>query len=135
MVGDGDADLDARLSDELDKVNAAATPDVEPARELTVRVVDDAGELTAGASGWTWGLAAGIAMTWVRADARGAGLGRQLLAAFEDEARARGCTHVFTTSFTFQTPGFYERQGYAELFRWEDLPTRGTGDVHLRKEL
>jgi GNAT superfamily N-acetyltransferase len=135
MVGEGDAELDARLSDELDKVNAAATPDVDPARELTVRVVDDAGELAAGISGWTWGLAAGIAMTWVRAGVRGAGLGAQLLAAFEDEARARGCTHVFTTSLTFQAPGFYERQGYRELFRWEDLPTRGAADVHLRKEL
>ena len=55
MVGEGDAELDARLSDELDKVNAAATPDVEPARELTVRVLDDGGELAAGVSGWTWG--------------------------------------------------------------------------------
>lgn len=135
MVGEGDAELDARLSDELDKVNAAATPDVEPARDLTVRVLDEVGELAAGVSGWTWGLAAGIAMTWVRADARGAGLGAQLLAAFEDEARTRGCTHVFTTSFTFQAPGFYQRQGYRELFRWEDLPSPGAADVHLRKEL
>jgi hypothetical protein len=33
------------------------------------------------------------------------------LTAFEDEARARGCTRVFVTSFTFQAPGFYERHG------------------------
>lgn len=135
MVGEGDAELDARLSDALDKVHAAATPDVEPARELTVRVLDEAGELAAGVSGWTRGLAAGIAMTWVRADARGGGYGAKVLAAFEDEARTRGCTRVFTTSFTFQAPGFYARQGYGEMFRWEGLPTPGAGDVHLRKGL
>ena len=135
VVGEGDADLDQRLSDELDKVNAAATPGVDPARELTVRVADADGELAAGISGWTWGVAAGIGMTWVREDVRGTGLGAELLAAFEGEALSRGCTHVFTTSFTFQAPGFYERQGYRELFRWEDLPTRGAADVHLRKDL
>lgn len=134
-MGEGDAALDQRLSDELDRHNAAATSDVAPARELTVKIADAAGELAAGASGWTWGVAAGIAMTWVRDDARGTGLGSQLLDAFEAEARARGCTHVFTTSFTFQAPGFYERRGYRELFRWEGLPTSGRADVHLRKEL
>ncbi len=135
LVAEALPDLDQRLSDELDAVNAAATPDVPAARELTVRVLDDADDLAAGLSGWTWGVAAGIGMTWVRADSRGAGLGTRLLDAFEVEARARGCTHVFVTSFTFQAPAFYERHGYTELFRWEGVPTPDAADVHLRKEL
>lgn len=134
LVGDGDPALDQRLSDELDAVNAAATVGTPAARELTVQLHDEGG-LVGGLSGWTWGVAAGIGMTWVRADRRGDGTGSRLLAAFEDEARARGCTHVFTTSFTFQAPGFYERHGYVELFRWQDLPVVGEADVHLRKEL
>jgi GNAT superfamily N-acetyltransferase len=128
-------DLDQRLSGELDVVNAAATPGVAAARELTVQVLDDSGDLAAGLSGWTWGVAAGIGMTWVRASDRGHGLGATLLARFEDEARQRGCTHVFVTSFTFQAPGFYERHGYGEIFRWEGVPTPGADDVHFRKEL
>ncbi len=134
LVGDGDPDLDQRLSDELDAVNAAATTGTPAARELTVQLSDEDG-LVGGLSGWTWGVAAGIGMTWVRADRRGDGTGARLLNAFETEARARGCTHVFTTSFTFQAPGFYERHGYVELFRWQDLPVVGQADVHLRKEL
>lgn len=134
FVGDGDPALDQRLSEELDAVNAAATVGTPAARELTVQLHDEGG-LVGGLSGWTWGVAAGIGMTWVRADRRGDGTGSRLLAAFEDEARARGCTHVFTTSFTFQAPGFYERHGYVELFRWQDLPVVGEADVHLRKEL
>lgn len=134
-VGEADAELDQRLSDELDSVNAEATPGTEPARELTIKVHDHAGELAAGMSGWTWGLAAGIAMTWVHDASRGAGLGARLLAEFEDEARKRGCTHVFVTSFTFQAPSFYEHHGYRELFRWEDVPVAGSSDVHFRKEL
>ena len=134
-VSGGRPELDQRLSDELDRVNATATPGVAPARELTVRVLDAEGELAAGLSGWTWGVAAGIAMTWVREASRGDGLGRRLLAEFESEARSRGATHVFVTSFTFQAPGFYERHGYREIFRWDGVPTEGTADVHLRKEL
>ncbi|MDP5181520.1 GNAT family N-acetyltransferase [Blastococcus sp. BMG 814] len=135
VVADGLPELDQRLSRELDAFNAAATDGVAPARELTVQVLDASGELAAGLSGWTWGVAAGIGMTWVREDSRGDGLGAGLLAGFEGEARARGCTHVFVTSFTFQAPGFYARHGYREIFRWEGVPTPGAADVHLRKEL
>jgi GNAT superfamily N-acetyltransferase len=134
-VADGDPDLDRRLSHELDKVNAVATGDVGPSRELTVQILDESGQLAAGMSGWTWGVAAGIAMTWVRDGARGDGLGATLLTAFEKEARSRGCTHVFVTSFTFQAPGFYEHHGYREIFRWQGVPTPEADDVHLRKEL
>ncbi len=135
VVADGLPELDRRLSGELDKVNGAATEGVAPARELTVQVLDDAEQLAAGISGWTWGVAAGIGMTWVREEVRGDGLGARLLKHFEEEARARGCTHVFVTSFTFQAPGFYERRGYREIFRWEGVPTPDAADVHFRKEL
>jgi GNAT superfamily N-acetyltransferase len=74
-------------------------------------------------------------MTWVRDDVRGHGLGGRLLDEFEAAARARGATHVFVTSFTFQAPGFYERHGYREIFRWDGVPTAGEADVHLRKDL
>ena len=135
VVGGSSPELDRRLSEELDAHNARATPGTAPARELTVQVLDGADDLVAGLSGWTWGVAGGIAMTWVHPDARGQGHGAQLLRAFEDEARDRGCTHVFTTSFTFQAPDFYRRAGYRDLSRWDGLPTPGTADVHLRKEL
>ncbi|HEU5037380.1 MAG TPA: GNAT family N-acetyltransferase [Nocardioides sp.] len=134
-VADAVPELDQRLSDELDRVNADATRGTQSARELTVQLHDVAGDLAAGMSGWTWGVAAGIGMTWVRDDTRGTGLGGRLLAEFEDEARRRGCTHVFVTSFTFQAPGFYERHGYREIFRWEDVPVAGAADVHFRKDL
>ncbi|HWS35516.1 MAG TPA: GNAT family N-acetyltransferase [Actinoplanes sp.] len=133
-VGSADPALDQHLSDELDTFNAAATPGVAPAEELTVRV-EEGVELVAGVSGWTWGQAAGVGMTWVREDHRGTGVGTSALLAFETEARRRGCTHVFVTSFTFQAPGFYQRLGYRELFRYESVPTAGRDDVHLRKEL
>ena len=86
-------------------------------------------------SGWTWGEATGIGLTWVRADSRGSGLGTALLDAFEAETRKRGARRVFVTSFTFQAPRFYEKHGYREIFRWDGVPTDGEADVHFRKDL
>jgi GNAT superfamily N-acetyltransferase len=110
-----------------------ATKGTAPARELTVQMFDDEGQLAAGMSGWTWGVAAGT--TWVREDARDAGLGTRLLDEFEAEAKDRGCTHIFVTSFTFQAPDFYQRHGYVEVFRWDDVPVVGAADIHFRKDL
>ncbi|PPK98334.1 N-acetylglutamate synthase-like GNAT family acetyltransferase [Kineococcus xinjiangensis] len=129
-----DADLDGRLSAELDAFNVAASG-VADQREFTVKIEGDSGELLGGLSGWTWGPSAGISMVWVREDQRGSGLGGRLLAAADDVARERGCRRVFVSSFTFQAPGFYERHGFVECARTPEHPLDGTADVHLVKHL
>ncbi len=143
-VGGADAELDARLSAELDRYNTAAsgvgdqrelTVQVRDQRELTVQVRDERGELVGGVSGWTWGTCAGLAMVWVREDCRQAGWGSRLLAAAESEALDRGCSQMVLSSFTFQAPDFYRRHGYVETGRTEGLPVAGMADVHFRKDL
>lgn len=134
-VGGADSDLDQLLSHHLDEFNRAATPGQSPARELTVQRHNDAGELLGGISGWTWGDAGAMGMVWVRNNSRGVGVGGLLLGDFEAEAKDRGCTHLFVTSFTFQAPGFYERHGYQEIFRWDGVPTPEHADAHFRKDL
>lgn len=89
----------------------------------------------AGLSGWTWGTCAGIGMVWVRGDARGEGWGTRMLSRAEDVARERGCRQLLVSSFTFQAPEFYRRQGYVEIGRSPDLPVVGEADVHFLKVL
>ena len=134
QVGDADGELDARLNHELSRYNVAASG-FSDQRELTVQVRDPQGELLAGLSGWTWGTCAGVAMLWVREDARGAGWGSRLLQTAETEAVARGCEQMVLSSFTFQAPDFYRRHGYEETGRTEGLPVAGMADVHFRKDL
>lgn len=134
LVGAADAALDQRISDELGTFNSAAVHG-PAAVELTVQCLDDEGELLGGVSGWTWQEAAGIGLTWVRDDQRGTGLGSRLLSQFERVATERGASRIFVTSFTFQAPGFYERHGYREIFRWDGVPVDGEADVHFRKDL
>lgn len=129
-VGGSDSDLDARLSQELDTCNVAASG-IADQREFTVKVEDSEG-LVAGLSGWTWGTAAGIGMVWVREDSRRSGLGGRLLHAAERVARQRGCQRLTVSSFTFQAPAFYERHGFVET---EGLPAEGQADIHFVKLL
>ena len=133
-IGDRDAELDARLDAELSDYNLT-TSGVHVRTEFTVKIEDDAGELVAGLSGWTWGTCAGISLVWVREDRRTQGAGARLLAAAERVARERGCHQLVVSSFTFQAPGFYERRGFVETGRTEGLPIEGAADVHLAKRL
>jgi GNAT superfamily N-acetyltransferase len=133
-VGDGDTELAERLGQELTTFNTRATG-VDDQRGLSVDIQDADGHLVAGLSGWTWGTCAGIELVWVRDDRRRSGYGGRLLGAAEAEARARGCTQIVVSSFTFQAPDFYKGRGYVEFARTEGVPTKDSADVHLRKPL
>ncbi len=64
---------------------------------------------------------------------RGSGLGSRLLAAAEDEARARGCIGAYLDTNSFQAPGFYEKQGYSRFGTLDDYPGPGMAKCYYRK--
>ena len=134
-VGHRDPELNERLSEGLDEVNFAATgTSAADQTSLSVKVVDEAGELVGGLAGWTWAGLFGIDMLWIRADSRKDGWGSRILLAAEEEARRRGCDRACVSSFTFQAPAFYQRHGYAETGRTLGIPG-GAEDVHMFKRL
>ena len=53
-----------------------------------------------------------IELLWLSARARGAGFGSQLLKEAERRAQRRGSRLIHLNTFSFQAPGFYEKQGY-----------------------
>jgi GNAT superfamily N-acetyltransferase len=65
---------------------------------------------------------------------RGSGLGTQILNAFEEEGRKRGCCSAVLYTLSFQAPQFYERNGW-RIFG--DIPCHpdGTSRVFLTKLL
>ncbi len=72
-----------------------------------------------GATYWDW---LHVDLMWVKEELRGHGYGRRLLAAAEEEARQRGARNAFLDTFTFQAPGFYEKQGYRVFGALDDFP-------------
>jgi GNAT superfamily N-acetyltransferase len=132
-VGDHDADLEQRLSRELDDFNTAATGAGDRG-SFSIKITDDDGELVGGLAAWTWGGLCGIDMVWIREDSRKGGLGSKMLLTAEAEAVRRGCDRIAVSSFTFQAPGFYQRHGYVETGRTLGIPG-GNEDVHMFKTL
>lgn len=55
-------------------------------------------------------------------DGRGKGIGGQLMARLEGEARARLMDGIWLDTFSFQAPEFYRRLGYTEFGRIEGYP-------------
>jgi GNAT superfamily N-acetyltransferase len=116
-----DPALAARLDDEIAAFNFDATG-IRDARDFAAAVHDDAGDLIAGVQGWTWGATGWVERLWVREDARHRGLGTQLLAAVESEARSRGCRQPALTTHSFQAPDFYRRHGFVVVGELPDYP-------------
>lgn len=95
---------------------------------------DESGQVVGGlyghsGMGWLY-----VDYLWLQADQRGAGLGAQLLALAEAEARRRECVGVFLYTYSFQAPGFYQKQGFEVMGVLEDCPP-GHQRIYLKKHL
>lgn len=115
-----DPTFDGRLAERLNAFNYAAVGRSDG--EGLDFVVEDAGEMAAGLSGYTWAGIAEVKLLWVRDDRRKAGLGRQLMAAAIAEAKVRGCALMFLSTHSFQAQGFYERLGFETIATIPDKP-------------
>ena len=80
------------------------------------------GQLLAGLHGWTWAKSCEITMLWVHASLRGQGLGAELLARAEAEARAKGCLKIILSTYSFQAPRFYSKYGFQQVACIPDFP-------------
>jgi GNAT superfamily N-acetyltransferase len=123
----------AFLEERLYEFNQDATG-LRDGRGLGVFVRDLAGRLVAGAAGYTWGGACVLRQVWVDETLRGRGLGRELLARAEAEARRRGCRLLLLGTHSFQAPGFYQKLGFEHVAELADHPP-GHAEIFLRKQL
>ena len=83
---------------------------------LVITVRDEAGVIAGGLWGSIWHdflFVQFLAM----GEAKGCGIGRQVMQMAEDEARRRGCTGIWLDTFTWQAPWFYPRLGFEEFGR------------------
>jgi GNAT superfamily N-acetyltransferase len=115
----------AALGEHLHRYDATATG-CDDGRWLAIFVRDEAGAITAGLHGWTWGGTGYVRTLWVREDLRGQGLGARLLEAAEQEAARRGCREMQLDTHTYHAPGFYRRQGLRADRRPARLADRGS---------
>ena len=93
-------------------------------------------------AGVVGGLFAETQLKWLRIsimavhpEHRGCGIGAALLAAAEEEARARGCIHAHVDTMSYQAPQFYESHGYKIVGELKDWDSHGHAKYHFVKQL
>jgi GNAT superfamily N-acetyltransferase len=59
---------------------------------------------------------------WIDESLRGRDLGAMVLKHLEDQARGLGAANAYVDTFSFQAPGFYDKQGYRAFGRLDDFP-------------
>ena len=64
---------------------------------------------------------------------RGKGIGRQLMARVEDDARDRGMQGIWLDTFSFQAPDFYKSLGFSEFGRIDGYPDDGARHFLMKR--
>jgi GNAT superfamily N-acetyltransferase len=98
----------------LGDANEAAAP-LHEVRRLSCFARSAAGEVIGGAVGRSWGECCELQQLWVHPAHRRQGLGAQLVLAFEEAGRVRGCRSFYLETFSFQAPAFYQSLGYTPV--------------------
>lgn len=71
----------------------------------------------------------------VEKEARGKGVGTQLIKEIEEIATKEGCSTAFVETISFSAPDFYEKQGYSVLGKLNDFPMKGIANYWFYKRL
>ena len=103
-------------------------------RPLTLSVRDDRGTIVAGLTGESFWNGLYVNILFVDEAGRQQGLGSALLQRAEAIARERDCSYVYLSTFEFQAPGFYVKQGYTAFGELADVP-RGSRRVWFAKRV
>jgi ribosomal protein S18 acetylase RimI-like enzyme len=88
---------------------------------LCVFIRDDDENIVGGLTAKTYWEYLEIPFLWVDEGQRRSGVGAQLMANAEGEARMRGCKHAFLDTLSFQALGFYQKLGYQEFGRLSEF--------------
>jgi ribosomal protein S18 acetylase RimI-like enzyme len=121
------------LEDRLYEYNAAQTGR-DDGQLFSFFIRNDQQEIVAGLAGWVWAGACEIQTLWVHPEWRGQGLGQRLLKAAEDKARANQCQVILVSSYSFQAPAFYQKNGFELAWQLIDFPP-GHRHCYLVKRL
>ncbi len=103
-------------------------------KPLVITLSDASGQVLGGLSAKSYYDWLFVDLLFVPEALRGHGHGSSLLRQAEDWAKNETCIGIWLDTFTFQAPGFYEKQGYTMFGAIDDYP-KGHSRKFFRKLL
>jgi GNAT superfamily N-acetyltransferase len=91
-------------------------------RRTVLSVRDGKGRLLGGLILQSYWRESYVELLWLSARARKAGFGSQLVKEAERRARRRGSRLIHLNTYSFQAPGFYEKNGYRRFGEMSGSP-------------
>ena len=96
---------------------------------------DDAEQIVGGITGHSYWNIMHVDFFWIDENLRGEGQGTELLNKMEKLARKEKCKVIHLETFSFQAPKFYEKNGYIQFGKIEDVPVENCDYFFFKKEL
>ena len=106
----------------------------KPGKPINLVLKDRQGQVFGGIFCETFLYCLYIDVLWIDESCRGYGYGKALISEAEKIAREYGCTFAHTSTFSYQSPDFYQRAGY-EIFAVIDDYPDGIEQYFLKKKL
>lgn len=95
---------------------------LKPGIQINLVGRDKSGNVVGGIMCNTYLMCLDIDVLWVHESHRGIGLGYRLISEAERIAKEAGCLFSITTTFSYQAPDFYKKQGYEVYAMVDDFP-------------
>jgi GNAT superfamily N-acetyltransferase len=105
-----------------------------PVKKLSFMLRNEEGTIMGGITGTMFWYHLHIDFLWVDASLRGQGHGKELLQRMEEAAIEHRCRLILLDTFSFQSPDFYQKQGFQITGIVEDHP-EGHQLYYLEKRL
>ena len=105
----------------------------EPDIEIMKVARNENGVIIGGIAGSTYLSSLEIEVLWVSEAYRGQNISSQLLNEIENEAKEAGCLLAHLTTYSFQAPCFYQKNGYTVCGEIEGFPDNIK--LHILKKL
>ena len=102
-------------------------------KRTVIGVRDGKGRLLGGLILQSYWRESYIELLWLSARARRAGFGSRLIEEAERRARRRGSRLIHLNTFSFQAPGFYEKQGYRRFGRMSGSPKGESRHFYVKR--
>lgn len=102
-------------------------------RRTVLSVRDDKGRLLGGLILQSYWKESYVELLWLSTRARRAGYGGKLLQEAERRARQRGSRLIHLNTYSFQAPGFYEKQGYQRFGGMTGSPEGASRHFYVKR--